>query len=190
MSSQPTTHLTPAEYLSVERAAEDKNEYVDGEVFAMTGASRRHNLIVVNIAAEIGQQLKGRSYEAYASRMRVRVPSSRLYTYPDVVVVCEEPRFEDDHLDTLLNPTLLVEVLSDLTEKYDRGKKFGFYRTIESLSDYLLIAQDERRIEHYAKRPDGRWLLAEYGSPDDVIALDSISCRLALREVYDKVALP
>lgn len=190
MSSQPTTYLTPAEYLSVERAAEDKNEYLDGEVVAMTGANRKHNLITVNITSEIGQQLKGRACEAYVSNMRVRVPSSRLYTYPDVVVVCEEPRFEDDHLDTLLNPTLLVEVLSDSTEKYDRGKKFGFYRTIESLSDYLLIAQDERRIEHYAKQPDGRWLLAEHSSPDDVVALDSISSRLVLREVYDKVALP
>lgn len=190
MSSQPTNYLTPAAYLAVERAAEDKNEFIDGEVVAMTGASRKHNLISVNITAELRGQLKGRPCEMYAGDMRVRVPSSRLYTYPDVVVVCEEPRFEDDQLDTLLNPTLLVEVLSDSTEKYDRGKKFGFYRTIESLSDYLLIAQDERRIEHYAKRPDGRWLLAEYSSEDDVIALDSISCRLALQEVYDKVALP
>ncbi len=190
MSSQPTTYLTPAQYLIVERAAEYKSEYIEGEVVAMTGASRRHNLIAFNIAGELKPQLKGRACEGYLGDMRVRVPSSRLYTYPDVVVVCEEPRFEDDQLDTLLNPTLLVEVLSDSTEKYDRGKKFGFYRTIESLSDYLLIAQDERRIEHYAKQPDGRWLLAEYSSPDDLIALDSISCRLVLREVYDKVALP
>lgn len=189
MSSQPTTYLTPAQYLSVEREAEYKNEYIDGEMVAMTGASRKHNLITVNITSEIGQQLKGRTCEAYASAMRVRVPSSRLYTYPDVVV-CEEPVFEDDHLDTLLNPTLIVEVLSNSTELYDRGKKFGFYRTIESLKDYLLVAQDERRIEHYTKQADGRWLLAEYSSQEDVIELESIQCRLALGEVYDKVALP
>ncbi|MCA1614338.1 MAG: Uma2 family endonuclease [Acidobacteria bacterium] len=190
MSSQPTTYLTPAQYLTVERGAEDKNEYIDGEVVAMTGASRKHNLIAVNVTSELRGQLKGRSCEAYASDMRVRVPSGRLYTYPDVVVVCGEPRFEDDHLDTLLNPTLIVEVLSNSTELYDRGKKFGFYRTVESLSDYVLVAQDEHRIEHYAKQPDGRWLLAEYSSQEDVIELESIQCRLALGEVYDKVALP
>lgn len=190
MTSQPTVYLTPEEYLAAERKSEYKSEYIDGEVVAMTGASRRHNLIAFNITGEIGQQLKGRPCEGYASRMRVRVPSARVYTYPDVVVVCGEPQFEDGHVDTLLNPTLIVEVLSESTERYDRGKKFGFYRTIESLAEYLLVAQDEYRIEQYARQQDGRWLLSEYGSLDETVELTSIQCRLALREVYDKIALP
>ncbi|MGB9182213.1 MAG: Uma2 family endonuclease [Pyrinomonadaceae bacterium] len=190
MSSQPITYLTPEEYLAIERKAEYKNEYLDGAVVAMTGASRKHNLITLNIAREISRQLRGRPCEAYANDMRVRVPSTRLYTYPDVAVVCGEPQFEDDFVDTLLNPTLIVEVLSESTEAYDRGKKFGLYRTIESLAEYLLVAQDEYRIEQYVKQPDGRWLLSDYRTLDDVVELTSIQCQLALQEVYDKVALP
>jgi Uma2 family endonuclease len=188
MSSQPTIYLTPAEYLAIERKAEDKSEYIDGEIVAMTGASRKHNLIVVNISSEISQQLKGRPCEGYSNDMRVRVPSTRLYTYPDVVVVCGEPQFEDDQVDTLLNPTLIVEVLSESTELYDRGKKFGFYRTIDSLAEYLLVAQDEQRIEQYLRQADGRWLLSEHRSPEDSVELTSIQASLELREVYDKVA--
>lgn len=190
MSSQPTTYLTPEEYLAIERKAEYKSEYINGEIVAMTGASREHNLIVVNIAGELRQQLRGRPCEMYANDMRVRVPSTQLYTYPDVTVVCDEPQFEDDYLDTLLNPTLIIEVLSESTEGYDRGKKFGFYRTIPSLAEYLLVAQDEQRIEQYAKQQDGRWLLSESSSADDLIELVSIQCQLALKEVYDKVVLP
>jgi Uma2 family endonuclease len=189
MSSQPATKLTPEEYLAFERKAEYKSEYIDGEIVAMTGASRQHNLIAANISDEIGRQLKRRRCERYVSDMRVRVPSTRFYTYPDVVVVCGEPEFEDDYLDTLLNPTLIVEVLSESTERYDRGRKFGFYRTIESLAEYLLVAQDECRVEQYLKQKDGRWLLSDYRSIGDVVELSSIQCSLALKEVYDKVAL-
>jgi Uma2 family endonuclease len=190
MSSQPKTYLTPEEYLAVERKAEDKSEYIDGVMVAMTGASRRHNLLAVNITRELSHQLKGRPCETYASDMRVRISSTRLYTYPDVVVVCGEPRFEDEHVDTLLSPTLIVEVLSESTELYDRGKKFSFYRTVESLAEYLLVAQDECRVEQYVKQTGGRWLLSDFRSTEDVVELTSIQCRLALREVYEKVALP
>jgi Uma2 family endonuclease len=188
MSSQPTIFLTPEEYLALERKAEDKSEYVDGEIVAMTGASRKHNLIVFNLTGEIRQQLKGRSCEAYSNDMRVRIPSRRLYTYPDMAVVCGEPQLEDNEFDTLLNPTLIIEVLSEPTELSDRGKKFGFYRTIESLEEYLLIAQDECRIEQYVRQADGGWLLSEHRSPEDTVKLNSIQCSLELREVYDKVA--
>ena len=190
MSSQPTIYLTPEEYLAIERKAIYKSEYIDGEMVAMTGASRQHNLIAFNITREISQQLRGRPCEGYVSDMRVRVPSTRLYTYPDVVVVCGAPQFEDDYVDTLLNPTLIIEVLSESTELYDRGKKFGFYRTIESLAEYLLVAQDECRVEQYVKQPDGRWLLSEYRALEDVVELMSIGCKLSLREVYEKVAFP
>lgn len=189
MSSQPTTYLTPEEYLAIERKAESKSEYINGEIVAMTGASRKHNLIVVNIISEMGRQLRDCTCEMYASSMRIRVPPALVYTYPDAVAVYDEPQFEDDYLDTLLNPTLIIEVLSESTEAYDRGKKFGFYRTIPSLAEYLLVAQDEQRIEQYAKQQDGRWLLSEYRLTEDVAELESIQCQLALKEVYDKVVL-
>jgi Uma2 family endonuclease len=193
MTSQPKpTCLTPEEYLAVERQNEYKSEYMDGEMVAMVGASRRHNIITFNVAGELHRQLEGRPCEGYANDMRVRIVSRReyAYTYPDVVVVCGEPQFEDGHLDTLLNPTVLIEVLSESTEKYDRGKKFSFYRTIESLAEYVLVAQDEFRVEEYVRQPDGRWLLSDYRSLDAVVELASIQCTLALREVYAKIVLP
>ena len=190
MTSRPKTYPKPEEYLAFERKAEYKNEYIDGEVVAMTGASRRHNLITINLGREISQQLKGRACEAYASDMRVRIPSKRMYTYPDVVVVCDEPQFEDDGLDTLLNPTVIIEVLSESTERYDRFNKFAFYRTIEPLAEYVLVAQHEYRVEQYTKQPDGRWLLSDHRSLEDVVELASIQCTLTLREVYEKVILP
>jgi Uma2 family endonuclease len=190
MSHQPkTTCLTPEEYLSIERKAEYKRDYFDGEIYAMTGASREHNLITGNVYGELRQQLKGKPCEAYASDMRVRVPAARLYTYPDVVVVCGEPKFEDAHVDTLLNPTLIVEVLSRSTETYDRGKRSVYYRMIDSLAEYLLVEQDEYRIEQYVKQADGRWLLSEETSLEGSIDLASVECRLALSEAYDRVDL-
>jgi Uma2 family endonuclease len=192
MSTQPKTYLRPEEYLAIERRNEYKSEYIDGEMVAMTGASRRHNIITFNVVKALGRQLEGRPCEGYAGDMRVRIASRReyAYTYPDVVVVCGEPQFEDGHLDTLLNPTVLIEVLSESTELYDRGKKFSFYRAIESLAEYVLVAQDEYKVEKYAKQPDGRWLLSDHRSPEDVVELASVECALALREIYDKVALP
>ncbi len=190
MSSQPKTHLTPKEYLAIERQAEYKSEYFAGEVFAMVGASRKHNLIAANIIATLGQQLREKPCELYTSYMRVRVPATSLYTYPDVVVACGEPEFEDEYVDTLLNPTLIIEVLSASTASYDRIKKFGYYRTIESLSEYLLIAQDEYKIEQYAKQSDGRWLLSDVRSLEGKIELTALQCVLALADVYHKVLLP
>ncbi len=192
MTSQPKSCLTPEEYLAIERQNEYKSEYIDGEMVAMVGASRRHNIITFNVVKVLGRQLEGRPCEGYANDMRVKIASRReyAYTYPDVVIVCGEPQFEDGHLDTLLNPTVLIEVLSESTERYDRGKKFSFYRTIESLAEYVLIAQDEYRIEQYVRQPDGRWMLSDHRLPEDVVNLASIQCALALREVYDKVSLP
>jgi Uma2 family endonuclease len=189
MSSHPKAHLTPEEYLAIERQAETKSEYFNGEMFAMVGSSREHNLIAVNIAGELRQQLKGRPCETYTSDMRVRVPATGLYTYLDVVIVCGAPEFDDDHVDTLINPTLIVEVLSESTESYDRGKKFGHYRSIESLVEYLLVAQDEYRVEQFVKQTDGRWLLSDVRSLEGTVELTSIQCTLRLKEVYDRIAL-
>ena len=188
MSQQIVPYVSPEEYLRLERQSEYKSEYVNGEIFAMTGASRKHNLVAGNIFRELSQQLRSRQCEAYVGYMRVKVTATGLYTYPDVVVVCGEPKFEDTFVDTLLNPTLLVEVLSHSTERYDRIAKSSYYRTLDSLSEHLLVAQDEVRLEQYVKQTDGRWVLFEYSALESVVELSSISCSLALRDVYDKVS--
>src|SRR5215471_5923806 len=188
MSQRVLTYVSPEEYLRRERLADFKSEYLNGEIFAMSGASREHNLITVNIGAEFNRQLRGRPCEAYTNDMRVKVLSNGLYTYPDVIVVCGEPRFEDKETDTLLNPTLLVEVLSPSTEKYDRIAKTSYYRAIDSLKEHLLVAQNEIRVEQYTKQPDGQWLLSEYLSHDSIVDLSSIECTLKLSDVYDRIA--
>ena len=187
MSRQFKPGVTPEEYLALERKADYRSEYLHGEIFAMTGASRKHNLISGNIFAGLHRQLRDKSYEAYQSEMRVKVAASGLYTYPDVVVVCGEPQFEDDSLDTLLNPTVLFEVLSKTTERYDRIAKSGYYRPLDSLAEHLLVAQDEIRVEQYVKQVDGQWALTEVGSIEGTVYLQSIGCSLAVGEIYDKV---
>ena len=187
MSAIPQTKLTPEEYLEVERKAEYKSEYFNGEIYAMSGAKRNHNKVATNLSGLIWQHLKGKDCESYSNDMRVFVPKTGLYTYPDLVVVCGEPKFQDKVFDTLLNSTLLVEVLSETTESYDRGKKFQHYRSIESLQEYVLVAQDEARIEKYIKHGDGFWLLSEAVGLDSKIEFASIECRIALAEVYDKI---
>lgn len=187
MSRQVKTYISEEEYLTIERVADYKSEYVNGEIFAMTGASRKHNLIALSIAGELRQQLKGKPCEVYPGEMRVKAPAARSYVYPDVVVVCGEPQSEDDYFDTLLNPTLVVEVLSKSTESYNRLAKSSFYRTIESLSEYLLVSQEEYRVEQYLKQADGRWLLADVRSLEGLIVLESIGCSLALKDIYDRI---
>jgi Uma2 family endonuclease len=187
MSAIPKTKLTPEEYLEFERKADERHEYFNGEIFAMSGAKRNHNKIATNISGLIWQHLKGKDCESYSNDMRVFVPKTGLYTYPDVVVVCGEPKFQDKVFDTLLNPTLLIEVLSESTESYDRGKKFQHYRSIESLREYVLVSQDEARIEKYLKQGDGFWVLSEAFGLDAKIKFDSIDCEIALSEVFDKV---
>jgi Uma2 family endonuclease len=189
MSSQIISYISPDEYLKRERQAEYKSEYLNGEVFAMTGASRKHNLITTNVSSALHSQLKAKPCEVYAVDMRVKVRSNGLYTYPDVAVVCEEPLFEDDNVDTLLNPTILVEVLSKSTERYDRIAKTSYYRTLDSLAEHLLVAQDEVRVEHFVKQPDGKSTLFDFRSLDDTATLASIGCSLALRDIYDKVSI-
>ncbi len=187
MSAIPKTKLTPEEYLEIERKAEYKSEYFDGEIYAMAGAKRNHNKVTTNVSGLIWQNLKGKDCESYSNDMRVFVPKTGLYTYPDVVVIGGEPKFQDNVFDTLLNPTLLIEVLSESTEGYDRGKKFQHYRSIESLQEYVLVSQDEARIEKYVKQCDGFWVLSEAVGLDAKIKLDAIDCELALSEVFDKV---
>ncbi len=181
--------ITPEQYLALERKAQFKSEYCNGFIVAMAGATREHNLIVGNIHGEIRSQLKGRPCEVYKSDMRVRVSATGLYTYPDVVAVCGEPQFEDDESDTLLNPTIIAEILSKSTEAYDRGDKFAQYRQLTSLREYVLISQDKVLVERFTRR-ETECVLTEYRSLDDRLPLESIGCQIALREIYALIEFP
>lgn len=187
MVAQRKPIWTEESYLAFERASEIRHEYVHGEVYAMAGASVKHNMITQNIAGSLHSQLRGKPCSAMSSDMRVKTPT-RMYSYPDVVVVCGQPILDDtQHVDTLLDPTLIVEVLSPSTEAFDRGKKFTHYQSMASLQEYLLIAQDEPRIDHFRRQADGKWLLESYTQLTDHSPLTSIDCTLSLADVYDKV---
>ncbi|QDU91278.1 hypothetical protein Pla175_46990 [Pirellulimonas nuda] len=188
MSAIPNTYLTADQYLARERASlEQKHEFYRGEMFAMAGASRQHSRLTFALNTLIGSGLKGKPCEGHGSDMRVKVDPSGLYTYPDLSVVCGEPAFEDEHLDTLLNPQLIVEVLSPSTETYDRGKKFEHYRKIASLREYVLVAQDRPHIERFVRQEDGSWNLTEANGIDASITLALLDLPLALSDVYEKV---
>ena len=197
------TRLTPEEYIAFERKALPdlkiiRHEYINGELIAMSGASRAHNLITGNIFGEIRTQLRSSGCETYMSDMRVSTPPTASYFYPDVVVVCEEPRFEDDIFDTLLNPIILVEVLSPSTEAYDRGEKFAHYRQLASLQEYVLVAQDKILVEHYRRQEKQRsasvtpkdWIFTDFQELEESLPLTSIQCELSLREIYERVTFP
>lgn len=179
--------LTPQDYLAWERQQETRHEYLDGEIHAMTEASRAHNLINGNLFALLHAQLRGRPRELYANDMRVKVGATGLHTYPDLVAACDAPQFEDAQVDTLLNPALILEVLSDSTEAYDRGAKFSHYRNLPSLREYGLVAQTECRVEHYLRQPGNRWLLTEYTHLEDRLPLVAIGCEILLGDLYERV---
>jgi Uma2 family endonuclease len=186
MSALRKERWTVQEYLAFERASEEKHEYFDGEIFLMAGAKRNHNLVMANTLSSLHTQLRQSPCQVYPSDMRVRMTATK-YVYPDISIVCEPPQFEDSELDILLNPLVVIEVLSPSTEKFDRGAKAQAYRALPSLMAYLLIAQDKPHIELYTRRDDGNWLLSEAAGLDAAIALPLISCALALAEVYEKV---
>jgi Uma2 family endonuclease len=188
MSLQPKHHLDFADWLAAERASDQgRTEYRNGEVFAIDGSSEAHNLICGNLLGELGNNFKGRPCYAYISNMRVRVESANLCVYPDVMAVCGERRFLDDRRDVITNPTLIVEVLSDSTEAYDRGDKFAYYRSMPSLRAYLLLSQHRVSAELFLRQPSGDWLLSVYTDPSDSIPLTALDTELSLAEVYDKV---
>lgn len=189
MSSQTSSKYTPQEYLALERASQQKNEYFNGEIFAMGGASERHNLIAGNVFASLHTQVKGKPCKVYSSDMRVKISVTGLYTYPDVIALCGEASFEDEQQDTLLNPNIIIEVLSKSTEGYDRGEKFAHYRKIESVKEYVLISQDKSRVEDYARQSDNQWLMSEVSRLQESLHLPSINCTLLISDVYDKVDL-
>jgi Uma2 family endonuclease len=184
MSTQPKQPLTPQEYLEIERKAEYKNEYYNGEMFAMAGASRQHVRLTRELILSLGSQLRGGPCELFTGDMRVRVAGAPVYCYPDISIVCGEPRFEDHELDTLLNPVFLGKVLSPSTEAYDRGLKFENYRHIESLRQYMLVSQDRMQVDLFTKGDDVRWFLTAFSGRDAVVELGSIGCRIPLAALY------
>ena len=186
MTSFPAqTLFTPEEYITQERKARHKSEYLNGQIFAMSGASRAHSLITGNIFNRLYNQSIASDCEVHSSDMRVQ-PSQKAYFYPDVAVACNEPRFEDDVFDTLLNPVVIVEVLSPSTAAYDREEKFSHYKQLASLQDYIRVSQHKFCVEHYC-RQDRNWQHTEFRSPEDVLILDSIECKILLRDIYMRV---
>ena len=187
-------YFTREEYITLERKAIHdaetvRSEYMNGEIIAMSGASFAHNLITHNISGELRNRLKGTECVAFANEMRVSIPTANSYFYPDVGVVCDEPRFEDAVFDILLNPIVIVEVLSPSTEAYDRGDKFAHYRQLQSLREYILVSQDKVRVDHYVRQAT-QWILTDFQELDQQLPLTSIQCELPLQEIYENVPFP
>jgi|JI10StandDraft_1071094.scaffolds.fasta_scaffold527775_1 Uma2 family endonuclease len=178
--------MTAIEYLEFERNSLEKHEFYNGEIYAMAGAKERHNLIVSNLIISIGSKFKNKPCVVYPSDMRVVIDEYNHYTYPDVTLVCGERKFLDNKNDCLLNPNVIIEVLSDSTEKYDRGKKFEAYRNLISLREYMLVSSEHKKIELFTKTTEGKWLLSENGIEDTII-IPTLDLTLLLSDVYDKV---
>ena len=188
MSLQPQPYYSFEDYLAAERECiGEKHEYVAGQVFAMTGATYNHNVITANLARKLGNQLEPRPCVVLSNDMRLRIETADACTYPDVVVLCDAPVFHDRRKDVLTNAVLVAEVLSPSTEGYDRGGKFALYRGLQSLLQYVLIAQDRLAVDVFTRQPDDRWLLDDYTDPEATIELESVGCAVPLHEIYDKV---
>ena len=183
MTALPKQKLTSAEYLEIERKAEFKSEFYDGEMFAMSGGTYRHSRLKTNLAAVFGTHLRGKRCRPTDSDMRVRIQGTHLYTYPGLSIVCGPPQFEDEHQDVLLNPTVIFEVLSESTACYDRGKNFWHYRHIDSLMDSILVSQDEILVEHFCRQPNGGWLLTTIEEGQH-LRIASIDCEIPVSEIY------
>ena len=187
MSAVPKL-ITPEQYLVQERAAAFKSEFLRGEVFAMAGGSPNHSLMAANFVGACWQSLKGKPYMVFNSDLRVKVNVSGLYTYPDASIVCGELQFDDAQKDTVSNPLVLVEVLSESTEKYDRGAKSGHYRQIASLQEIVLSSQDEPLVERFTRQANGGWLLIESRELSDEVQLESVGISITMSELYRGVA--
>ncbi|HTA30364.1 MAG TPA: Uma2 family endonuclease [Candidatus Cybelea sp.] len=185
--AHPVHRLTEAEYLEIERRALIKSEFLDGEMFAMSGGTSAHSLIAANMTRAIGNQLEGSPCVVYTSDLRVKVQPDGLYTYPDLSVACGGEEFADDHKDTLLNPVVIVEILSDSREAYDRGKKFALYRQIPSLREYLLVSQHRPLVEQFIRQDSGEWLLREVSGFESKLTISSIVITIEMSKIYANV---
>ena len=187
---QTRLKISPEEYLRFEREAEERHEFDNGRIYAMAGESPSHSRICVNVTGEVRTRLKGKSCEAFSSNMKVCVSAAGKFYYPDLSVVCGEARYHDQKRDALVNPRVIVEVLSPSTEKYDRSAKFQAYQQLESLTDFLLISQDKPLVEHFARQSGGQWLYTAYKGLAAIVPLPSIECEVSLAELYERVEFP
>lgn len=188
MSAQPYEYLSLPEYFDLEATSDLKHEYYRGAIYAMTGASARHNLIVANIIGLLHSQLRRSACRVFPSNLRLKIEQTGLYTYLDVSIICGTLQFDAGRQDTVTNPIVLVEVLSPRTENYDRGKKFEHYRTIETLQEYIVVAQDRTHIEQYIRQADHRWLLVDFFTVDQIVRIEAIECDLPLADVYEYIS--
>ena len=179
-------YYTETDYLTFEEGSETKNEYFDGQIYAMAGASAKHSVITVNILSELRTQLRKKNCTVYGSDMRIKVNETGLYTYPDISVACEDRKLIGDKTNTLLNPVVIVEVLSDSTESYDRGAKFEHYRQLSSLKEYVLVSQNDKKLEKFSRNSNGKWELSETTNEVTELDLPSIGCKLSIDEIYEK----
>ncbi|WP_129633491.1 Uma2 family endonuclease [Candidatus Oscillochloris fontis] len=189
MTAQPKHFMSEEEYSAFEMSSPRKHEYYQGEIFAMSGGGEAHNLLVGNAYAALHTQLRRRPCRVYNSDQRIKILATGLHTYPDVTIICGQPQFVEAARLTLTNPSVIIEVLSPSTERYDRGMKFRHYRAIPSLQDYILISQDDYRIEHYMRQENNIWHLHEAIGLSAQIMIQSIECLLTLADVYEKVEL-
>jgi Uma2 family endonuclease len=188
MSVVLKSHYTPEQYLEMERRAEVRHEFVNGEIFAMAGGTASHSRITINTIIALDRSLEGRPCVTYDGNLRVLVDDTGLYTYPDVTVACGTPIFLDDRQDTLRNPSVIFEILSSSTESYDRRAKFAHYKWISSLTDYVLIAQDQVRVEHFTRPPhDGDWPRTVLTGPGDTLSITSIGCTVRIADIYRQI---
>ena len=194
-----TQPVTVEEYLVNERAAEERHEYLDGVVYAMAGESQQHGIISQNLSGQLYLQLRGKPCQTFIKDTKVRCGPDpqvlrsikNLFAYPDLVVVCGERSYHDQYRDVLLNPTVIIEVLSETTKDYDRGEKFERYRTwLPSLAEYVIVHQTQPRIEHHQRQPTGQWLMTTFDGLDAVLNLPALACSLTLRDIYEGVVFP
>ena len=187
MEAKQQYYYSPEEYLELETAAEYKSEYYNGQIFPMAGGTPNHNRIALNLSTALNFALKGQNYDVFINDMRLWIPQKRLYTYPDVMVVSGQLEFAEGRRDTITNPWMIAEVLSESTANYDRGEKFKLYRTISSLKEYIIISQSDKQVEQFSKTIDNKWILSEYDEENAVLALTCIQFQISLLDIYDKV---
>ncbi len=181
-------YVSQQEYLETERDALEKHEYYLGEIFAMSGASGRHNRIFTNLFIDIGIKLKEKGCLPYGSDLRIHIPKNTLYTYPDISIICGEMEFTDDKFDTATNPSVIIELLSNSTRNYDKGEKFTLYRDIDSLQEYLLIDTEKIYVEKHIRNADNSWQLTDYKSIENSFIIETIKLSFLLKDIYEGIS--
>ena len=187
MGVPETKYITQDEYLNAERVAVDKHEYYAGEIFGMSGASLPHNIIFSNTIGSLSSKLKGKSCRPFGSDLRVHIPGNTLFTYPDITIICGKPETTDDKMDTITNPSVIIEILSKSTRDYDKGQKFTLYRDIDTLKEYILIDSEALRVETLTRNDDNSWTFKEYKSMDDIFMIEAIKEDMLLAAIYFEV---